>query len=279
MSTRDQKSETGNQKDVKINVQTIRKMKGRQRIAMVTAYDYPSALYADRSGAQIILVGDSLAQVVLGYDTTVPVTMDEMLHHTRAAGRGCQRALLVADMPFGSYQSDPGTAFHNASRFLKETPAHTVKLEGGVIMAETIHHLVSRGIPVMGHVGLMPQSVHQMGGYKIQGRGEEGLRVLLDDAKAVEDAGAYSIVLEGVPTEAARLVTEELSIPTIGIGAGPLCDGQVLVFHDMLGIFDRFVPKFVKRYAELGAEMEKALKKYVEEVTEGTFPGEEHSYE
>ncbi len=279
MSTRDQKSETGNQKDVKINVQTIRKMKGRQRIAMVTAYDYPSALYADRSGAQIILVGDSLAQVVLGYDTTVPVTMDEMLHHTRAAGRGCQRALLVADMPFGSYQSDPGTAFHNASRFLKETPAHTVKLEGGVIMAETIHHLVSRGIPVMGHVGLMPQSVHQMGGYKIQGRGEEGLRVLLDDAKAVEDAGAYSIVLEGVPTEAARLVTEELSIPTIGIGAGPQCDGQVLVFHDMLGIFDRFVPKFVKRYAELGAEMEKALKKYVEEVTEGTFPGEEHSYE
>ena len=279
MSTRDQKSETGNQKDVKINVQTIRKMKGRQRIAMVTAYDYPSALYADRSGAQIILVGDSLAQVVLGYDTTVPVTMDEMLHHTRAAGRGCQRALLVADMPFGSYQSDPGTAFHNASRFLKETPAHTVKLEGGVIMAETIHHLVSRGIPVMGHVGLMPQSVHQMGGYKIQGRGEEGLRVLLDDAKAVEDAGAYSIVLEGVPTEAARLVTEELSIPTIGIGAGPQCDGQVLVFHDMLGIFDRFVPKFVKRYAELGAEMEKALKQYVKEVTEGDFPGDEHGYE
>ena len=279
MSSRNQKSETGNQKDVKINVQTIRKMKGRQRIAMITAYDYPSALYADRSGVQIVLVGDSLAQVVLGYDTTVPVTMEEMLHHTRAAGRGCQRALLVADMPFGSYQSDPGTAFHNASRFLKETPAHTVKLEGGVIMAETIHHLVSRGIPVMGHVGLMPQSVHQMGGYKIQGRGEEGLRVLLDDAKAVEDAGAYSIVLEGVPTEAARLVTEELTIPTIGIGAGPLCDGQVLVFHDMLGIFDRFVPKFVKRYAEVGAEMERALKEYVEEVTEGTFPGEEHSYE
>jgi 3-methyl-2-oxobutanoate hydroxymethyltransferase len=254
-------------------------MKGRQRIAVVTAYDYPSALYADRSGVQIILVGDSLAQVVLGYDTTVPVTMDEMLHHTRAAGRGCQRALLVADMPFGSFQSDPGTAFYNASRFLKETPAHTVKLEGGVIMAETIHHLVSRGIPVMGHVGLTPQSVHQMGGYKIQGRGEEGLRVLLDDAKAVEDAGAYSIVLEGIPTEAARLVTEELSIPTIGIGAGPQCDGQVLVFHDMLGIFDRFVPKFVKRYAEIGAEMEKALKEYVEEVTEGKFPGEEHSYE
>ena len=279
MSSRNQKSETGKQKDVKINVQTIRKMKGRQRIAMITAYDYPSALYADRSGAQIVLVGDSLAQVVLGYDTTVPVTMEEMLHHTRAAGRGCQRALLVADMPFGSYQSDPGTAFHNASRFLKETPAHTVKLEGGVIMAETIHHLVSRGIPVMGHVGLMPQSVHQMGGYKIQGRGEEGLRVLLDDAKAVEDAGAYSIVLEGVPTEAARLVTEELTIPTIGIGAGPLCDGQVLVFHDMLGIFDRFVPKFVKRYAEIGAEMEKALKEYVEEVTEGTFPEKKHSYE
>jgi 3-methyl-2-oxobutanoate hydroxymethyltransferase len=253
-------------------------MKGVQRIAMITAYDYPSALYADRSGAQIVLVGDSLAQVVLGYETTVPVTMDEMLHHTSAAARGCQRALLVADMPFGSYQSDPGTAFYNASRFLKETPAHSVKLEGGVLMGETIQHLVSRGIPVMGHVGLTPQSVHQMGGYKIQGRGEEGLRVLLGDARAVEEAGAYSIVLEGVPTEAAKIVSETLSIPTIGIGAGPHCDGQVLVFHDMLGIFDRFTPKFVKRYAEIGQEMEKALKQYVEEVTEGTFPEEQHSY-
>ncbi|MDF1535651.1 MAG: 3-methyl-2-oxobutanoate hydroxymethyltransferase [bacterium] len=265
--------------DEQITVNTVKGMKGRQRIAMVTAYDYPSALYADRSGAQIILVGDSLAQVVLGYDTTVPVTMEEMLHHTRAAGRGCQRALLVADMPFGSYQSDPGTAFNNAARFLKETPAHTVKLEGGVIMAETINHLVSRGIPVMGHVGLTPQSVHQMGGYRIQGRGEDGLRVLLDDARAVQEAGAYSVVLEGIPTEAARQVTERLSIPTIGIGAGPHCDGQVLVMNDLLGIYDRFVPKFVKRYAEIGAEMEKALKKYVEEVTEGTFPEEKHSYE
>ncbi len=280
MSSRNQESGIRNQKkDEKINVRTIRDMKGRQRIAMVTAYDYPSALYADRSGAQIILVGDSLAQVVLGYDTTVPVTMEEMLHHTRAAGRGCERALLVADMPFGSYQSDPGTAYTNASRFLKETPAHTVKLEGGVVMAQTIHHLVSRGIPVMGHVGLTPQSVHQMGGYRIQGRGEEGLRVLLDDASAVQDAGAYSIVLEGVPTEAARQVTEKLSIPTIGIGAGLHCDGQVLVLNDMLGIYDRFVPKFVKRYAEIGAEMERALKEYVEEVTEGRFPGKEHTYE
>ena len=171
MSSRDQKSEIKNQTDAPINVQTIRDMKGHQPIAMVTAYDYPSALYADRSGAQIILVGDSLGQVVLGYDTTLPVTMEEMLHHTRAAGRGCKRALLVADMPFGSYQSHPAEAFENASRFLKESPAQAVKLEGGVVMADTIHHLASRGIPVMGHVGLTPQSVHQMGGYRIQGRG------------------------------------------------------------------------------------------------------------
>jgi 3-methyl-2-oxobutanoate hydroxymethyltransferase len=205
--------------------------------------------------------------------------MDEMLHHTRAAGRGCKRSLLVADMPFGSFQTSLEKAYENACRFLKETPAHTVKLEGGVIMAETINYLTSRSIPVMGHVGLMPQSVYQMGGYRIQGRGKEGLRALLDDAMAVQDAGAYSIVLEGIPTEAARQVTEELTIPTIGIGAGPHCDGQVLVLNDMLGIYDQFVPKFVKRYAELGREMELAIKKFAKEVTEGTFPGKEHSYE
>ena len=263
----------------KITINTIKEMKGRDPIVTVTAYDYPSALYADRAGVHIILVGDSLGQVVLGYETTVPVTMDEMLHHTRAAGRGCKRSLLVADMPFGSFQTSLEKAYENACRFLKETPAHTVKLEGGVIMAETINYLTSRSIPVMGHVGLMPQSVYQMGGYRIQGRGKEGLRALLDDAMAVQDAGAYSIVLEGIPTEAARQVTEELTIPTIGIGAGPHCDGQVLVLNDMLGIYDQFVPKFVKRYAELGREMELAIKKFAKEVTEGTFPGKEHSYE
>jgi 3-methyl-2-oxobutanoate hydroxymethyltransferase len=248
----------------KITINTIRKMKGSDPIVMITAYDYPSALYSDRAGVHI---------------TTVPITMEEMLHHTRAAGRGCQRSLLVADMPFGSFQASPAQAFENACRFLKETPAHCVKLEGGVTMAETISYLTARGIPVMGHVGLMPQSVHQMGGYRIQGRGEEGLRVLLDDARAVQDAGAYSIVLEGIPTEAARRVTAELSIPTIGIGAGPHCDGQVLVLNDMLGIYDQFVPKFVKRYAELGREMERAITDFAKEVTEGTFPGKEHSYD
>lgn len=263
----------------RITVTDIRKMKGNQPIVMLTAYDYPSALYADRSGAQIILVGDSLAQVVLGYDNTIPVTMDEMLHHTRAAGRGCSRALLVADMPFGSYQESASHAFENACRFLKETSAASVKLEGGVTMAETIRYLVDRSIPVMGHVGLTPQSFHQMGGYRIQGRGEEGLKALLDDARAVQQAGAYSLVLEGIPADAAGQITAELDIPTIGIGAGPRCDGQVLVSNDLLGIYDQFVPKFVKRYAEIGKNMEEAFKQFFDEVTEGKFPGEEHSYD
>jgi len=265
--------------DEKITVNTIRKMKNGQRIVMLTAYDYPSALYGDRSGAQIILVGDSLAQVVLGYDNTLSITMEEMLHHTRAAGRGCHRAFLVADMPFGSYHESPAQAFGNACRFLKETPAQSVKLEGGVRMAQTIRFLVDRAVPVMGHVGLTPQSFHQMGGYRVQGRGEEGLRNLLEDARAVQDAGAYSIVLEGIPAEAARLITGELSIPTIGIGAGPHCDGQVLVTNDLLGLYDKFTPKFVKKYAQIGKTMEEAFKNFYEEVTQGKFPGKEHSYE
>jgi len=265
--------------DKKVNVNTIRAMKNRQRIVMLTAYDYPSSLYADRSGAQIILVGDSLAQVVLGYDNTLSITVEEMLHHTRAAGRGCKRAFLVADMPFGSYHESPVQAFQNACRFLKETPAESVKLEGGVKMAETIRFLVDRAVPVMGHIGLTPQSFHQMGGYRVQGRGEEGLRTLMEDARAVQEAGAYSIVLEGIPARAAGLITSELSIPTIGIGAGLQCDGQVLVTNDLLGLYDQFTPKFVKKYAEIGKAMEEAFKKFYEEVTDGKFPGEEHSYE
>lgn len=263
----------------KTTINTVRALKGDRPITVVTAYDYPSALYADRAGFDILLVGDSLGQVVLGYDSTVPVTMEEMLHHTRAASRGCDRALLVADMPFGSYQGGPRQAMDNAARFLKEAGAETVKLEGGVAMAETIDFLTRRGIPVMGHVGLTPQSVHQMGGYRIQGRGEEGRRILIEDARAVQEAGAYAVVLEGVPTEAARQVTEELWIPTIGIGAGIHCDGQVLVYNDLLGIYDRFVPKFVKRYARLGEAMEEALARFAEEIREGTFPGKEHSYD
>ena len=263
----------------KVTIQTVQAMKGLERIAMVTAYDYPSALICDRAGADILLTGDSLGQVVLGYDTTLPVTMEEMIHHTRAASRGRSRALLVADMPFGSYQEGAEEAMRNACRFLKEASAESVKLEGGVVMAETIAFLVRRGIPVMGHVGLTPQSVHQMGGYRVQGRGEEGLRILLDDARAVEDAGAYSVVVEGVPSSAAARVTETLSIPTIGIGAGLSCDGQVLVFHDLLGIFDKFLPRFVKRYSETGRDMEKAVSEFVREVREGVFPGPENSYE
>ena len=263
----------------KITSRTIMGMKGGETITMLTAYDYPSALYSERAGAEIILVGDSLGQVVLGYDNTLPVTMDDMLHHTRAAARGCVKAHLVSDMPFGSYQSGPEQAMDNAVRFLKEAGAESVKLEGGVAVADSIEFLVRRGIPVMGHVGLTPQSFHQMGGYRVQGRGEDGLRILLDDARAVQESGAYSVVLEGIPTEAARVVTEELFIPTIGIGAGPHCDGQVLVFNDLLGIYDQFVPKFVKRYAQLGEEMERALGQFVREVKDGKFPDKDHSYE
>jgi 3-methyl-2-oxobutanoate hydroxymethyltransferase len=263
----------------KITSRSIIRMKGKEKITMLTAFDYPSALYAERAGAEIILVGDSLGQVVLGYENTLPVTMEDMLHHTRAAGRGCSRAHLVTDMPFGSFQSGPEQTMDNAARFLKEAGAESVKLEGGVVMAETIEFLVRRGIPVMGHVGLTPQSFHQMGGYRVQARGEEGLRILRDDALAVQEAGAYSVVLEGIPTEAARIVTEELSIPTIGIGAGPFCDGQVLVFNDVLGIYDQFVPKFVKRYARLGEEMERALGEFIRDVKEGKFPDKDHSYE
>ncbi len=263
----------------KVTNRVIMGMKGGEKIAMLTAYDYPSALFGEKAGADIILVGDSLAQVVLGYDNTIPVTMEEMLHHTRAVGRGCSRAYLVADMPFGSYQSGPEQAFENAARFLKEAGAESVKLEGGVAIAETLEFLVRRGIPVMGHVGLTPQSFHQMGGYRVQARSEEGLRILRDDARAVQESGAYSMVLEGIPMEAARIVTEELSIPTIGIGAGPFCDGQVLVFNDVLGIYDQFVPKFVKRYATLGEEMERALGEFIRDVKEGSFPDKEHSYE
>ncbi len=263
----------------KVTIRTILGMKGKEKVVMLTAYDYPTALYGDRSGAEILLVGDSLAQVVLGYDSTVPVTMEEMLHHTRAARRGCSRALLAADMPFGSYQPGPVQAIKNAARFLKEADAQSVKIEGGVHMAETIEFLVRRGIPVMGHVGLTPQSVHQMGGYRVQGRGDEGLRKLLDDAHAVQDSGAYSIVLEGIPSDAAARITEELSIVTIGIGAGPHCDGQVLVLNDMLGLYDKFVPKFVKQYAQFGTEMERAMGDFIKEVKKGKFPTKEYSYD
>ncbi len=264
----------------KVTIRTIGAMKGREKAVMVTAYDYPGALLADGSGAEMVLVGDSLGMVVLGYDSTLPVTMEEMLHHCRAARRGTRRALLTADMPFASYQGSRRDAFAAASRFIKEAGAEAVKLEGGETMAPTIEFLVRRGVPVMGHVGLTPQSVHQLGGYRVQGRGEEALGRLLADARAVERAGSFALVVEGVPAPAGELLARELAIPVIGCGAGPACDGQVLVFHDLLGLIPGApAPKFVKRYAEAGKLMEEGLKSYVREVKAGTFPDKEHSYE
>jgi 3-methyl-2-oxobutanoate hydroxymethyltransferase len=263
----------------KVTVKTLAAMKGKEKAAMVTAYDFPGALLADAAGADVVLVGDSLAMVVLGYDSTLPVTMEEMLHHTRAVRRGVTRAMLVADMPFGSYQGSRREAFASAARFMKEAGAEAVKLEGGETMAPTIEHLVRRGVPVMGHVGLTPQSVHQMGGYRVQGRGEEAFGRLLADARAVERAGVFAVVLEGIPAAAGKRITRELAIPTIGIGAGAGCDGQVLVFHDLLGMGRGPAPKFVKRFAEAGRVMETGLRRFVAEVKSGKFPGRAQSYE
>ncbi|SNR83104.1 3-methyl-2-oxobutanoate hydroxymethyltransferase [Desulfurobacterium atlanticum] len=262
----------------KVTTKTLREMKiNGEKIAMLTAYDYTSALIVDNAGVDVILVGDSLGMVMLGYDSTVPVTMEEMVHHTKAVVRGVERALVVFDMPFLSYQTGVRDAILNAGRALKETGCDAVKIEGGIEQKSTIKALVDAGIPVCGHIGLQPQSVNVYGGYVLRGKGEEREK-LIADAKAVEEAGAFAVVLEKIPSDLAKEITETLSIPTIGIGAGPFCDGQVLVFHDMLGIFDKFKPKFVKRYAELGKEMRRAISDYVEEVKTGKFPDREHSY-
>lgn len=256
----------------------IRKMKEEKRkIVVITAYDFPFARIFDPL-VDIILVGDSLGMVLYGYDSTLPVTMDDMVRHTMGAGAGRKRSLLVSDMPFASFQISPECAVENACRLVKEGGAEAVKLEGGVSARKVIEKLTSVDIPVMGHVGLTPQSIHRMGGYRIQGREKKARIRLLDDAKAVEAAGAFSLVLEGIPSEVAAEITESLSIPTIGIGAGPSCDGQVLVMHDLLGLFKKFTPKFVKRYADLTSVVEKAVETYADEVREGTFPGEEHSF-
>ncbi|GAB4558797.1 MAG: 3-methyl-2-oxobutanoate hydroxymethyltransferase [Anaerolineae bacterium] len=247
-------------------------------ISMVTAYDYPTALAADRAGIDCILVGDSLGMVVLGYESTVPVTMEEMLIFCKAVRRGAQRPFLIGDMPFLSYQCDQAEAIRNAGRFLKEAGMDAVKLEGGQTMADTVRAITDAGIPVVGHIGLTPQSVSQLGGYRVQGRTADAARRLLDDALALQEAGAVMIVLEMVPDRLAGLITERLRIPTIGIGAGPLCDGQVLVLHDLVGLFDRFTPRFAKRYADLFGLMEQALTRYREEVETGLFPAREHSF-
>ncbi|MDP6494966.1 MAG: 3-methyl-2-oxobutanoate hydroxymethyltransferase [Dehalococcoidia bacterium] len=264
---------------MRITISDIREMKSKGgKIPMLTAYDYTSASIVDAAGVPVILVGDTLGQVVLGYDSTLPVTMDEMIHHTKAVARGTKQALIVGDMPFMSYQASITEAMHNAGRFLQEGGAQTVKLEGGVNMAPTVRHMVSSGIPVMGHIGLTPQSVNQMGGYKVQGRSLKAAVHLMEDARALEEAGAFAMVLECVPASLAKLITERVGIPTIGIGAGKECDGQVQVFHDMLGLFTDFVPKHAKQYANLGETISSAVSEYISEVIDQSFPSREHSY-
>ena len=249
-----------------------------QPITMLTAYDYPGAMLVDQAGIDLILVGDSLAMTVLGYPDTISVTMEEMLHHCRAVARGAKRAFLVGDMPFMSYQIDRTEAVRNAGRFMKEGRMEAVKLEGGREVVETVQAIVDAGIPVMGHLGLTPQSISKLGGYKVQAKTIATAQRLLADAQALAEAGCFALVLEAVPAPVGELVSHKLPIPTIGIGAGPGCDGQVLVFHDVLGLFDRFTPKFVKRYADLRQPMLAALQAFREEVEQQTFPTEAHSY-
>ncbi|MGA6993436.1 MAG: 3-methyl-2-oxobutanoate hydroxymethyltransferase [Candidatus Deferrimicrobiaceae bacterium] len=252
------------------------KKKG-ERIVMITAYDALFARIFDDVGVDTILVGDSLGQVVLGLPSTLGVTMEDMVRHTGAAARGTRRAFLIADMPFLSFQPGPEEAIRNAGRLL-QAGAEAVKLEGGRSVENTIRAIARCDIPVMGHVGLTPQSVHRMGGYRVQGREESQRQRLRDDARAVQEAGAFSVVLEGIPADLAGEITEELAIPTIGIGAGPRCDGQVLVMQDLLGLFDEFRPKFVKRFGELKKPVRDAVRAYADEVRRGKFPGKEHSF-
>ena len=260
-------------------IQQLAQMKrDGNKIPMVTAYDYTAARIADAAGIPIILVGDSLGMVVLGYDSTIPVTMDDMVRHTRMVSRGASDALIVADLPFMAYQVDANEAMRNAGRLMQEGGAHTVKMEGGVAIADTVRRIVDAGAPVMGHIGLTPQSVNALGGYRVQGRTRATARRLLDDAVALQDAGAYSVVLECVPSPLAKVITERLTIPTIGIGAGPDCDGQVQVFHDMLGLFPDFLPKHARRYATLSDDITAAFRQYADDVRAGDFPAESESF-
>ncbi|MFQ5483468.1 MAG: 3-methyl-2-oxobutanoate hydroxymethyltransferase [Nitrospinaceae bacterium] len=253
--------------------------KTQRKITALTAYDYNFARYVDGTGIDLVLVGDSLSMIALGHETTLPVTMDEMIHHTRAVSRGVDRALLVGDMPFMSYQVSCQQAVENAGRFIKEGGAQAVKLEGGARVADRVEAMVRSGISVMGHVGLTPQSVHQFGGYKVQGKTSLDARRIKADALKLQKAGAFAVVLEAVPMALAGEITAELSIPTIGIGAGPHCDGQILVMHDLLGLNPDFTPKFVKQYAAVGKTVRAALTAFKDEVRAGVFPGREHSYD
>jgi len=253
------------------------KQKG-QRLTMLTAYDYSMAKLIDEAGIDGILVGDSLGMVALGYENTLSVTVDDMVHHIKAVARGAKNALIVGDMPFLSYHISIEESIKNAGRLIQEGGCHAVKLEGGIEVLDKVKAIIKAQIPVMGHIGLTPQSVNMLGGFKVQGKTKESIKKLIDDAKYLEDAGVFAIVLEAVPDEVAKLITESISIPTIGIGAGKYCDGQILVVNDMLGLFSDFVPKFVKRYRNLGDEIKGAIKEYIEEVQRGDFPEDSHSF-
>jgi len=263
----------------RVTVDDIRQMKGRgEKIVMLTAYDYPSSRLAEEAGVDMILVGDTLGMVVLGYDSTLPVTMEDMLHHSKAVVRGSQRTMVVGDMPFMSYQTGLDDAMRNAGRFLQEAGVQAVKLEGGVHMAETVRRLVQVGIPVVGHIGLTPQSVNQLSGYKVQGRTPEAAERLMEDAIALQQAGAFCIVIETIPAPLARLISQRLRVPTIGIGAGAGCDGQVQVWHDLLALYSAFVPKHAKQYAQIGEAIKAAISAYASEVRSGAFPTSKESF-
>ena len=262
----------------KLTIPDNKNRKNGTPIAELTAYDYPWAKAVDAAGIDVVLVGDSLGMVVLGHPDTVSVTMDEMIHHTKAVVRGVERALVITDMPFGSYNSSIPAAINNATRILKEGRADAVKIEGGVSMAATVAAIVNAGIPVQGHIGLTPQTATSLGGFKVQGKSAQAAKQLLDDAKALEEAGCFSIVLEAIPAPLAERITQTISIPTIGIGAGPSCDGQVLVIHDLVGLYDRFTPKFVKQFAAINEPIAAALAQYKAEVESRAFPTEAHSF-
>ena len=264
---------------MRVSIADIRELKQKgEKIAMLTAYDYVTARMVDQVGVPLILVGDSLGMVMLGYESNIPVTMEEMLHHTRAVVRGTKRALIVGDMPFMTYHASVAEALHNAGRFIQEGGAQAVKLEGGERMAEVVKRVVECGMPVMGHIGLTPQSVHQLGGFKVQGKSAKAAEQLIRDACALDEAGVFCIVLETVPAQVARLITERVSVPTIGIGAGVHCDGQVQVISDILGLFTDFVPKHAKQYAKLGPIIKSAVADYIGEVQAGSFPTRKESY-
>lgn len=264
---------------VKTPIPKLKELKQeKKKIRMVTAYDYPTAVIVDRTDIELILVGDSLGMVVLGYDGTVKVTMEDMIHHIAPVVKGAPNTLVVGDMPFGAYNETREQAIHNATRLMKGGGCDCIKLEGGMNMVDTVRAIVNAGIPVMGHIGLTPQTSSQLGGFKVQAKDVDSVRKIIDEARALEDAGAFSLVVECVPAQVGRLISEAIAIPTIGIGAGPDCDGQVLVTQDMIGMFDKFLPKFVKQYANVGEVMRDAFNRFSQEVEQGVFPAPEHCF-